>query len=752
MNAHDFSGLPDALPAIAELMARPQWVAWKYDYRNGPDKKPTKPPVSPKSGFGASHSDPKTWGTYQEATQLAVRRGLPGVGYVISPDDEYTGIDLDSCIGPDGDLEPWAAEIVALGETYCEVSPSGFGLRLIARGKIDKTVKCDPAHVEIYRDSRYLTITGSHYGGTPNEIRPAPKTIEALLARIAATREEAKRGGAQTEGNHPGNPASAPVLGGAQSQIGWNGNHPSGSDFFSNVNTRALECLSLWVPAIFGASARFQPGTGSYRVSSKALGRNLQEDLSIAPTGIVDFGTHDMGDARDGKRTAIDICLEYGNQPDARAAAFWLCGKFGVQPETMGWSSAPDPIEAAAAAEILRVAAEARQAETASATNAPQPRGRLTNLGADIAFEPPEEVVRDTIPARGVGFLGGQSGAFKSFTAVELAFAIGTGQPFAGRKVERPGGVLYCAFEGAGTIVGRVKARRSRLSNPDDEVPFLMLDAFGPVASDADFTALAAEIGRAAATMEAQWGAPLRAVIIDTVAAAGMIAEDKENDPAAWQRVFDRLNAISAAIDAPIILVHHYGKDASAGLRGSSNARAGADFVLAMTCQRDELTGDTSNHFLALTKSRTAPEGGIASVRSVEVEIGQRSDGSPITSLVLEFDAGTKLRTVGKPSKAVAAFLAAFDEALHNEGETVHVHGDRKAPQVRAVRLADVRDEFDKRYVTASTDGNKRTDNLRKQFKNAVDHLPSRIVVGAWDNTEWAWHLSAGGRGPSNAE
>ncbi|WP_246674997.1 MULTISPECIES: DUF3987 domain-containing protein [unclassified Mesorhizobium] len=322
------------MPAIAELQSRPQWVAWKLEYRNGPDKKPTKPPVSPRSGFGASHSNPATWGTYQEAVQIAVRRKLPGVGYVISSDDDYTGIDLDDCIGPDGDLAPWAAEVIALAETYCEVSPSGNGLRLIARGKVDKTVKCDPAHVEIYRDNRYLTITGTHFEGTPTEIRKAPQTIAALLARVDELR-----------------PVAPDVFSPSINAVALPAKSGS-SEFFSNVNTRALACLPLWVPIVLPA-ARFQASTGAFRVSSKDLNRDLEEDLSIAPDGIVDFGVHDMGDGRHGKRTAIDICIEYGGQRDAKEAAFWLCGKLGTTPENMGWLTGVDPVEASAAARRL---------------------------------------------------------------------------------------------------------------------------------------------------------------------------------------------------------------------------------------------------------------------------------------------------------------------------------------------------------------------------------------------------------------
>ncbi len=67
------------------------------------------------------------------------------------------------------------------------------------------------------------------------------------------------------------------------------------------------------------------------------LGRNLQEDLSITPEGAGDFGVHDMGDARDGKRTPIDLVLEYGGAPNATDAALWLCDLLDRDAAALGW-------------------------------------------------------------------------------------------------------------------------------------------------------------------------------------------------------------------------------------------------------------------------------------------------------------------------------------------------------------------------------------------------------------------------------
>ena len=48
-----------------------------------------------------------------------------------------------------------------------------------------------------------------------------------------------------------------------------------------------------------------------YRVASVDLDRGLEEDLSIVSSGIVDFGVADMGDALSGKRTPIDLVMEW---------------------------------------------------------------------------------------------------------------------------------------------------------------------------------------------------------------------------------------------------------------------------------------------------------------------------------------------------------------------------------------------------------------------------------------------------------
>lgn len=114
-------------------------------------------------------------------------------------------------------------------------------------------------------------------------------------------------------------------------------------DYFGRVNEAALENLDAWVPVLFPSAREYN---GGYRVSSVDLGRDLEEDLGLSPSGIVDFGVADMGDPRAGKRTAIDVVLEWGihcfeDALDAPMtpfeAATWLCERLDKPREAFGF-------------------------------------------------------------------------------------------------------------------------------------------------------------------------------------------------------------------------------------------------------------------------------------------------------------------------------------------------------------------------------------------------------------------------------
>jgi uncharacterized protein DUF5906/DNA primase RepB-like protein len=99
---------------------------------------------------------------------------------------------------------------------------------------------------------------------------------------------------------------------------------------WKKLNTEAIRRYSDWVPDIFPRADK--TSVGGYRVTSAELGRNNEEDLSFHTNGIVDWGVHDLGDPRRGRRTPIDILEQYLKK-DFKEAVRWLAEKLGLEPQ-----------------------------------------------------------------------------------------------------------------------------------------------------------------------------------------------------------------------------------------------------------------------------------------------------------------------------------------------------------------------------------------------------------------------------------
>ena len=164
----------DVIPA--ELRSLRQWVAWTYSYR----RKWTKPPINPLTRRHASVTERQHWTLFETAYGVMQREGFAGVGFVLTREDPYVAIDLDACVTDIGGIiEPWAQEIVEQVQTYTEFSPSGQGLRLIARGKLPLGGR-KKDRLELYDSARYVTVTGHHVDGTPFTIEPRAEPILQL--------------------------------------------------------------------------------------------------------------------------------------------------------------------------------------------------------------------------------------------------------------------------------------------------------------------------------------------------------------------------------------------------------------------------------------------------------------------------------------------------------------------------------------------------------------------------------------------
>jgi putative DNA primase/helicase len=147
---------PDRIPA--KFTARPQWVNWRYEERDGDL---TKVPYTPGAERRASTTELMTWRTFEEAVAAYETGRYDGIGFVFCSADPFVGIDLDNCRDPEsGEIEPWAQEIIdSVTDRYVEASPSGRGVHVITRGTLKDGV--NTKWIEVYGQDRYLTMTGA---------------------------------------------------------------------------------------------------------------------------------------------------------------------------------------------------------------------------------------------------------------------------------------------------------------------------------------------------------------------------------------------------------------------------------------------------------------------------------------------------------------------------------------------------------------------------------------------------------------
>lgn len=142
-----------------ELIELDRWCVWQYEERDG---KFTKLPVNPLTGELARSNDESTWSSYEHALYAFKKGRGDGLGFFFK--EPYVGIDLDNVEDDifryqNGDYENNIVhEFYETFKSYGEISPSGTGVHIIAKGRIpgDRRRK---GNVEMYSEGRFFTMT-----------------------------------------------------------------------------------------------------------------------------------------------------------------------------------------------------------------------------------------------------------------------------------------------------------------------------------------------------------------------------------------------------------------------------------------------------------------------------------------------------------------------------------------------------------------------------------------------------------------
>lgn len=234
-------------------------------------------------------------------------------------------------------------------------------------------------------------------------------------------------------------------------------------------------------------------------------------------------------------------------------------------------------------------------------------------------------IIQGVLEQNTVNWLAAGSGTFKSFVAGDIAFRYGQEEmDYHGLRMTH-GRALIVLAEGATGYSYRERAWRQE---HDREV------------KNVDYLPHAVQLGRPhevaalahAMRLEAEAGNPYTLVIIDTQAMSTIGLDENSGE---MNGVIAQLGRLKDVNGACILVVHHFGKDKRAGMRGSSMLYAAADTIIVTKREKGELilklsTSPTDN---GKQKDLEAKED-FLTFRMEKHEVDRDYFDDPITSLV----------------------------------------------------------------------------------------------------------------------
>ena len=138
---------------------------------------------------------------------------------MFSRDDSLAGIDLDDCLDEHDGVKPWACGVVErFADTYMEISPSGGGLKVWARGSLPANLGGVKVGQPSNRDVRPLALrfAGGHWprvsaSGAPFQVEDHAADLRALYDRLTAGRKEVATSASVGDGQIPLRPTAQHV-------------------------------------------------------------------------------------------------------------------------------------------------------------------------------------------------------------------------------------------------------------------------------------------------------------------------------------------------------------------------------------------------------------------------------------------------------------------------------------------------------------------------------------------------------------
>lgn len=285
------------------------------------------------------------------------------------------------------------------------------------------------------------------------------------------------------------------------------------------------------------------------------------------------------------------------------------------------------------------------------------PGGRFQWLTSSTSLSPVLNgnwLIKNVLPAEGLGVIFGRPGSGKTFSVMDIAMHVAAGIKWRGKKV-RQADVSYVSPEAGRLGVNRVIgwSRHHGIAWP---AGFRLSPAAINLCSDAaDAEALIADIRANQPNC--------RLVVIDTLNRA--MAGGDENSGEDMGRFVALCDLIAKELRCFVLVVHHSGKDAARGSRGHSSLLGAVSLELEVTKEQGE------PGTIKVTKMRDGEDGAEYGFDIDSVPLGQDEDGEEVTTgISVEADMGAieQLRRAEPRGQVQKMIADAFAQYVDDHG------------------------------------------------------------------------------------
>ena len=342
-----------------------------------------------------------------------------------------------------------------------------------------------------------------------------------------------------------------------------------------------------------------------------------------------------------------------------------------------------------------------------AATEPPKPEPRYKLLGADELRNLPPLAwrVRGVLPAVGLAALYGPSASGKSFLAFDMAASIAEGCQWFDCRVEAAP-VVYAALEGEAGFKLRAQAWETSRGRALPDGLRMMLQPF-KLTDGQDVLDLAAVVPAGAV------------VVVDTLNRAAPTAD--ENSSRDMGEILEAAKTLQTLTGGLVVLVHHTGKNAAAGLRGHSSLFAAMDAAI-------EVSREGDRREWKVAKSKDGIDGEACPFKLAVEVLGTESTGEAITSCVVVRDTAVEdVRAVKLPQGGNQRVILDALRPMFKDGQT----GKPGAPPLRPCI------ELEAAVSAGAAKLTCQTDRRATRTREAITGLVARGVVGC--NEGWLW-------------